>query len=200
MITNHNEIVLRLVKKKTLLKSKDLKLLSVPRVVLTRLVRKGLLIRVKRGLYSLPDRLISEHESLIKIASCTSQGVFCLITALHFHHLTTQAPFEIWLAVPNKVHPPKLDYPPIRIVHFSGASLSEGIETYIIDRVPVKIYSIAKTVADCFKYRNKIGLDLAIEALTEAWRKKCVQMDDLWRYAHICRVANVMRPYLESLL
>ena len=113
--------------------------------------------------------------------------------------MTTQAPFEVWLAIENKAITPKLDYRPLRIVRFSGAALTEGVEEHVVDDVTVRITCIAKTVADCFKYRNKIGLDVALEALREAWHEKRMTSDDLWRYAKVCRVANVMRPYLDSL-
>ncbi len=123
----------------------------------------------------------------------------CLLSALRFYNLTTQSPFEVWLAIPNKARAPRMDYPPLRIVRFSGPALTEGIEAHMVDGVPVRITGVAKTVADCFKYRNKIGLDVALEALREAWREKRVSTDELWRYAELCRVANVMRPYLESI-
>lgn len=127
------------------------------------------------------------------------RGIVCLLSALRFHSLTTQAPFEVWLAIPKSARVPKAAYPPLRIVRFSGRALTEGIEDRIVDGVPVRITSVVKTVVDCFKYRNKIGLDVALEALHEAWRAKRVTMDELWRFAVMCRVANVMRPYLESL-
>ena len=127
------------------------------------------------------------------------RGVVCLLSALRFHALTTQAPFEVWLAIPKSARVPKAGYPPLRIVRFSGIALTEGIEDHIVDGVPVRVTSVAKTVVDCFKYRNKIGLDVALEALHEAWRAKRVTMDELWHFAAMCRVANVMRPYLESL-
>ena len=127
------------------------------------------------------------------------QAIICLLSALRFQDLTTQSPFEVWLAIPNKARAPKMDYPPLRIVRFSGDALTDGVEQYAIDGVPVRVTNEARTVADCFKFRNKIGLDVALEALQEAWRAKRVSMDELWRYATLCRVANVMRPYMESL-
>jgi predicted transcriptional regulator of viral defense system len=121
------------------------------------------------------------------------------LSALAFHGLTTQAPFEVWIAIDNKARAPRLDYPPMRIVRFSGAALTEGVEVHEIEGIPVLVTSVAKTIADCFKYRNKIGLDVALEALKEAWRDKRVTMDELWHFGQICRVHNVMRPYLEGL-
>lgn len=177
----------------------DLIPLGIPRVSLTRAVRRGQLERVGRGLYGLPGRQVSTHGSLAEIARRVPKGIVCLLSALRFHGLTTQAPFEVWLAIDNKAVAPRVDYPPLRIVRFSGTALTEGVEEHIVDGVNVRITSVAKTVADCFKYRNKIGLDVALEALREAWREKRMTSDDIWRYAKICRVANVMRPYLESL-
>jgi predicted transcriptional regulator of viral defense system len=136
---------------------------------------------------------------LAEVARRVPKGVVCLLSALRFHGLTTQAPFEVWLAIENKAIAPKLDYPSLRIVRFSGAALTEGVEEHVVDGVMVRVTGVAKTVADCFKYRNKIGLDVALEALREAWRGKRMTSDDLWRYAKVCRVANVMRPYLDSL-
>ena len=113
--------------------------------------------------------------------------------------MTTQLPFQVWLAIGNKAATPKLDFPPLRLVRFSGAALTEGVEEHVVDGVTVRVTGVAKTVADCFKYRNKIGLDVALEALREAWAARRMTSDEIWRYAKICRVANVMRPYLESL-
>jgi predicted transcriptional regulator of viral defense system len=126
--------------------------------------------------------------------------VVSLLSALRFHNLTTQSPFEVWLAIGEKAWRPRMEYPPLRIVRFSQATLSAGVEKHQIEGVTVPVYSPAKTVADCFKYRNKIGLDVAIEALRECWSSRRCTMDDLWHYADICRVQNVMRPYLESLV
>ncbi|WP_246535043.1 type IV toxin-antitoxin system AbiEi family antitoxin domain-containing protein [Methylomonas paludis] len=127
------------------------------------------------------------------------QAIVCLLSALRFHDITTQSPFEVWLGIPNKARAPRMDYPPLRIVRISGAALIEGVEEHRVDGVPVRVTNIARTVADCFKYRNKIGLEVALEALQESVREKGVTMDDLWRFATLCRVANVMRPYMESL-
>lgn len=193
------EKLIDLVRSQGLIRSRDLAPLGIPRISLTRAVRRGQLERVGRGLYGLPGREVSAHGSLAEVARRVPRGVVCLLSALRFHGLTTQAPFEVWLAIENKSMAPKLDYPPLRIVRFSGAALTEGIEEHVVDGVTVRVTSVAKTVADCFKYRNKIGLDVALEALREAWREKRMASDDLWRYAKVCRVANVMRPYLDSL-
>ncbi len=193
------ETILDLTRQRGLIRPRDLEPLGLPRVGLTRLVRQGALVRIGRGLYALPDRAVSEHASLAEVARKHPQGIACLLSALRFHGLTTQAPFEVWLAIPNKARAPRADYPPLRIVRFSDPLLSEGVGEHLIDGVSVRITNIGRTVADCFRYRNKIGLDVALEALREAWKARRVGMDELWRYAKLCRVANVMRPYLESL-
>ena len=126
-------------------------------------------------------------------------GVVCLLSALRFHELTTQTPYQVWVALDRKSRKPRVDLP-VRIVRFSGEVLNQGYDVQRIEQVPVKIYSPAKTVADCFRYRNKIGLDVAIEALKDVLRERKASVDDLWRYAKICRVANVMRPYLEAVV
>jgi len=198
MESNYQHI-LNLARTHGLIRPRDLVALGLPRVALTRLVRLGLLTHVGRGLYAIPDRPVSEHGSLAEVARKHPQAIVCLLSALRVHDLTTQSPFEVWLAIPNKARAPKMDYPPLRIVRFSGATLTDGVEDHQVDGVTVRVTNVGRTVADCFKFRNKIGLDVAMEALQEAWRAKRVSMDELWRYATLCRVANVMRPYMESL-
>lgn len=198
METSHQRI-LDLAAKRGLIRARDLAEHGLPSVALTRLVRQGLLNRVGRGLYAIPGRSESEHGSLAEVAHTHPQAIICLLSALRLHNLTTQSPFEVWLAIPNKARAPKLDYPPLRIVRFSGVALTDGIEEHQIDGIAVRVTNIARTVTDCFKFRNKIGLDVALEALHEAWREKRVSMDELWHYAAVCRVTNVMRPYMESL-
>ena len=194
-----NDRLIELVRSQGLLRPCDLTAQGIPRVSLTRAVRRGQLERVGRGLYGLPDRQVSEHGALAEVARRVPKGVVCLLMALRYHGLTTQAPFEVWLAIDNKALAPRLDYPRLRIVRFSGTALTEGIEAHVVDGVTVRVTGVAKTVADCFKYRHKIGLDVALEALREAWHAKRTTGDQLWHYAKVCRVANVMRPYLESL-
>jgi predicted transcriptional regulator of viral defense system len=197
--TTHAQRILRLASRRGLLRARDLARDQIPRATLSRLVARGQLTQVSRGLYALPRQTRSGQHQLAEVAARSLLGVFCLLTALRFHQITTQSPHEVWLAIPNKAHAPKLDYPPLRIVRFSGPSLTEGIESHAVDGTLIRVYSIAKTVADCFKYRNKIGLDVALEALRECRREKRASNDELWRYARLCRVANVMRPYLESI-
>lgn len=196
---SHGERILRLASERGLLRARDLAAQHIPRATLTRLVESGRLTQISRGLYALPSQRRSQQHQLAEIAVRSPQAVFCLLTALRYHELTTQSPHQVWLAVPNKAHPPKLDYPPLRVVRFSGAALTEGIETHAVDGVTIRVYSVAKTVADCFKYRNKIGLDVALEALRECRREKRATNDELWRYAKVCRVAQIMLPYMESI-
>ena len=196
--TPNAERVLHLAHERGVLRTRDLADHRIPRSVLSRLVKSGRLVQVSRGMYALPGHSRSEQHQLAEIAIRSTQGVFCLLTALRFHELTTQSPHEVWLAIPNKGHPPKLDYPPLRVLRFSGSALTEGVETHMVDGVSVRVYSVAKTVADCFKYRNKIGLDVALEALRESRSEKRATNDELWRYAKVCRVANIMRPYMEA--
>jgi predicted transcriptional regulator of viral defense system len=183
----------------SVLRTQDLEHLGVSRKALKELSDRGILERIGRGLYRVSGSQITEHQSLVEASKRVPQGVVCLLSALRFHGLTTQNPFAVWLAIDRKAWQPKVDYPPLQIVRFSGEALRSGMEAHVLQGVQVRVYSPAKTVADCFKYRNKIGLDVAIEALKDCIEKKLCTFDDLWRFARICRVANVMRPYLESL-
>jgi predicted transcriptional regulator of viral defense system len=194
----HEQAILRLAKTHALLRARDLSGQSIPTSVLGRLVSAGKLERVGRGVYSLPGRPITEFRSLAEAALWAPQGVVCLLSALRMHGIGTQAPSEVWLAIPKNLPLPRFDQPALRAVRMSGPALAEGIEERKIEGVTVRVFNAAKTVADCFKYRNKIGIDVALEALRDGWSQKKFRMDDLWRYATIDRVANVMRPYLES--
>lgn len=171
-----------------------------PREALARYAREGKLERVERGIYRLPDAPISENESLIVASLLVPNGVICLLSALRFHDLTTQNPSEIWMAIAPHSHRPKAESVSLRLLHFSGESLTGGVEIHQTNGEKIKVYCVAKTITDCFKFRNKIGLDVALEALREARRKCLLTMDELWHYAKICRVTNVMRPYLEALI
>ena len=179
--------------------ARDLAQAGLPTVTLTRLVSAGKLERVGRGVYSRPNQAISENRSLAEVAIRVPRGVICLISALRVHDIGTQAPHEIWLAIPHHMLSPRISQPALRVIRMSGPSLTEGIDRVKVDGVEVAVFNVAKTIADCFKFRNKIGLDVALEALREGWNKRKVAMDDLWRYAAVNRVAIVMRPYLESI-
>ena len=195
----HTQRVLDLASQKGLLRASDLDAIDAPRVVLTRLTAAGLLDKVGRGLYRLPSHPGSEDEGLAAVATKVPQAVFCLLTALQFHELTTQLPRQIWIAMPRGSHAPRIDHPPIKLVQFTGDAYTAGIEEVERDGVKLRVYGVAKTVADCFKHRNKVGLDVALEALKDARARRSASVDDLWRFAKVCRVANVMRPYLESI-
>ena len=198
-LQSHPQRVLELARTQGLLRTADLDALGAPRIVLSRLVARGHLERVGRGLYRLTESDALESPDLVSVAIKAPQAVFCLITALQFHELTTQLPRQVWIAMPRGSHAPRIQHPPIHMVQFTGASYSEGIEIFVRDQVPLRVYNIAKTVADCFKQRHKIGLDVALEALKDAMADRKVSIDDLWHYAKICRVSNVMRPYLEAI-
>jgi predicted transcriptional regulator of viral defense system len=159
----------------------------------------GLLERAGRGLYRLPDAPLSERTNLAEVARRVPHGVICLLSALRFHGLTTQNPHEVWLAIDQKAWRPKLDYPPLRLVFMSGAALQQGIEEHEVDRVTVRVFSAAKTVADCFKFRNRVGTDVAVEALRDYARIHPKEIEAVWRNARIDRVGRVIQPYLESL-
>jgi len=194
------EQVLQLIGRLGIVRPRDLAPYGVTRSCLTRLVRQGRLQRVGRGLYVLPEADLTPQHALAEVAKRVPQGVVCLLSALQFHDLTTQAPFEIWLAIPRGSRLPRLDYPPLRVLRFSRASWQAGIEAHVIEGVEVKVYCPAKTVADCFKFRNQVGLDVAIEALRDCRDKRSCTPVELWHYAQICRMESVMRPYLEATL
>ena len=192
--------LLNLAKKRGVITSKEATRLGIHSQVLTRLVHQGILERIARGQYFLSDHPISEYHALTIIARAVPSGVLCLLSALSFHGLGTQLPAEVWLAVEHRAPQPRLYFPPLRVVRFSGEAFTAGIERHMLEGQPVRIYNIPKTLADLFKYRNKVGLEVALEALREAWNEKRFTMDDLDRYAQICRVKRIMAPYLEALI
>jgi predicted transcriptional regulator of viral defense system len=191
--------VLGILEGQSVLRPRDLETYGIPRNYLARLHERGLVNRVGRGLYMLPQADITSHHTLVEASQRVPKGVICLLSALHYHGLTTQAPFAVWLAINNKAHQPRVQYPPLRIVRFSGPALTDGVQEVLLEGVTVKIYNPAKTVADCFKYRNKIGVDVAIEALKDCRRQHKCTVAELWHYAEICRVTTVIKPYLEVL-
>ena len=192
--------ILEMLKATGVLRPRDVEASGISATYLNKLCAQGVVDRAGRGLYVLPNAKPSEHRSIAEACKRVPHGVVCLLTALRFHELTTQAPFVVWMAIDEKARLPKVDQPPLRIVRFSGRALSFGIEKRGVENVPVRVYSPAKTVVDCFKYRNKIGLDVAIEALRDCWSQKKAAMDELWEAAKVCRMSNVMRPYMESLI
>ena len=194
-----SEQVLQLIRQAGLLRARELVAHQLPRQYLRLLCTAGKVERTGRGLYRAVEAGLGPHHALALVAKRVPQGVVCLLSALRFHEVTTQPPFEVWLALDSKSWQPKVEYPPLRLLWFSGAALTTGIETHTIEGVSVRIYSLAKTVADCFKYRHKIGLEVALEALRETWHQRRATMDELWQCAQACRMTRVMRPYLESL-
>jgi predicted transcriptional regulator of viral defense system len=155
--------------------------------------------RVARGLYGLPGSAMSEHRSLAEVAIRVPKAVVCLLSALQLHEIGTQAPFEVWVALPNRIKSPRIEHPAIRVVRMSDAALTEGLQHKRIDGVEVPIFDPARTVVDCFKFRNKIGLDVALKALRDGWRERRFTMEELGHHATRQRVTNVMRPYIEAI-
>jgi predicted transcriptional regulator of viral defense system len=194
------DAALQLVKQQGMVRPRDLAERDIPPDYLDRLYRRDLIDRVARGVYAWPEAEVTEHHSLAEAARQVRRGIVCLLSALRFHGLTTQSPHEVWLALPPKAWSPRVQYPRLRVMRFSGPALNEMVEDHQIEGVHVKVYSAAKTVADCFKFRNKVGLDVALEALRDCWRARRATMDEIWAAARICRMTNVMRPYLESLV
>ena len=193
------ERLIRFADQQAVIRTGDLERLAVPRNYLGRLVRAGKLERVGRGLYSSSDHPPSENRTLLEVCRKVPQAVVCLSSALRFHELTTENPFEVWIALKPGAWSPRMEYPPIRVVRVSGDALTFGVEEHRVEGIQIKVYSPAKTVADCFKFRSKVGTELAIQALRECFREKKATMDEMWAAAKVCRVANVMRPYMESL-
>jgi predicted transcriptional regulator of viral defense system len=189
----------RNIPRETVFRARDAVARGVSRTALSRLTEAGALERVGRGLYVAAGAKVTEHHTLAEAAKRVPSGIVCLLSALAFHGMTTQSPHEVWIAVDVKARKPKVDWPPLRIVRFSGKARSHGVEQRTIEGVPVAITSRAKTVADCFKYRNKIGVDVAVEALREYLRHRGRSMDELVRAAEASRVARVMNPYIEAL-
>lgn len=200
MVTEADHRAVEVVRRLGVVRPGDLEARGIPRGRIYRLLRLGLVERKTRGLYVASDHDPTAEYALAQVAKKVPKGVICLLSALQHHELTTQLPHEIWVAIPEKARRPRVEYPPLRVVRFSGPALTQGVETHKIEGVPVRITSVAKTLADCFKYRNKIGLDVALEALREAWRERKVTMDEIDRFARVCRVERVMRPYLEALV
>lgn len=199
MNSGNKQKVLDLFGRKKIIRPKDLEEIHVDIKYLYLLLEEGKLKKIGEGLYTLPEFSIDEKFSLIQVSKRIPEGVFCLLTALEFHEVTTQIPHEVWIALDNSAYVPKMESVQLRVIRMSGESLSSGISEYSIEGIPVKIYTPAKTVADCFKFRNKIGLDVAIEALRDYIRDDHGTIDELWKYAKICRVQNIIRPYLEAM-
>ena len=194
------ERILRLAKKLGILRPRDLREHGLARTFLQRLVERGALRRVGRGLYVLANHEPSLHGSLAAVARQTPAAVICLLSALRLHGLTTQSPFEVWIAIPTRHRTPTANGIPMRVVRMAEQPLHAGVEKHRIDGVSVPVFDLAKTVVDCFRYRNKIGLDVALEAIREYMRLPSRDVDKLLHYAKIDRVSTTIRPYLEVAL
>jgi predicted transcriptional regulator of viral defense system len=190
---------LKLARRRQGVTTRDLAEAGIHTQVLSRLVAAGEIERIARGMYRLPDHAVTEHHGLAIAAAAVPNAVVCLLSALQFHRIGTQLPSDVWMAIDRRARRPAVRYPPLRIVRYTGSALTEGIERHRIEGRELRVYGVAKTLADCFKYRNKIGLDVALEALREAWRARRFTMDELDRYAAVCRVQRVMQPYIEAL-
>jgi predicted transcriptional regulator of viral defense system len=188
-----------LAKAEGVIRPRDLAAHGIARQYLRLAEQQGIVVRSGRGLYTSADAPITEFHTFVEAAKRAPRGVLCLLSALRFYDIGTQNPFEVWMAIGEKDRRPSSENPRMRIVRFSKQSLAFGQNTHYIEGAPIRIFSIAKTVADCFKYRNKIGLDVALEALRETIGNRRATIAELWKAARVCRVANVMKPYMEAL-
>jgi predicted transcriptional regulator of viral defense system len=199
MHPSHADKLLRLAQAQPAVSAREINAAGVPQRVLSRMAARGQVRRVGRGLYTGVEASPSVHQSVIEVTKQAPKAVVCLLSALEIHEIGVQAPFEVWIALPAGTHAPKGTGAAIRVTRLSGAAFSEGIETVMLDGAPVRVYSLAKTITDCFKLRSKVGIEVALEALREGWKARKITMDDLARYAKINRMINVMRPYVEAL-
>jgi predicted transcriptional regulator of viral defense system len=199
MATTGKRRALGVVQRIGIARPRDLEARGVSRAQLARLVEEGEVVREARGIYVAAGHAPTADHTLAQVAKRVPRAVFCLLTALRFHELTTQLPSALWIALPAKARRPRLEHVRLRVARFSGPALTEGIEQHRVEGTVVRVYSAAKTVADCFKYRNKIGVDIAVEALRDYARKHRGGADALARFARICRVSRVMQPYLDSI-
>jgi len=190
------EKIMAMARRKGIIRAADVRKIGASRTLLSYLARRGELRRVARGAYA-PVDYIAERATFVEAALAVPHGVFCLLSALQFHEITTQMPPETWVAIERGRHEPAGSRMALRIVKFSGKAFSEGIEKHREGSVTLRVYSPAKTVVDCFKFRNRIGLDVAREALVDTLANRKATRDEIWRYAKRCRMARVMRPYLE---
>lgn len=188
--------IISLAQRRGVISAADVEKIGASRTLLSYLAKKGVLRRITRGAYVLAD-YIPEHEAFLEVAVAVPHGVICLLSALQFHEITTQMPMETWVAIERGRHEPTCGRIPLRLVKFSGPAFTEGIEEHDADGVTIRVYSPAKTVTDCFRFRNRIGLDVAREAMIDALDQKKATRDGIWRYAKRCRMSRVMRPYLE---
>lgn len=182
------------------MRARDLTRRGISRESIRRLTAEGSLERAARGVYLTAAAAQSSHRDLLVVAARVPEGVICLLSALSFHGLTTEMPHEVWLAIGLKSRAPAMAELPVRLVRLSPGPLAAGVETHLVEGVALRVFSAAKTVADCFKFRGKVGTEVAIAALREGWQQKRFTMDELWHFARVCRVSEVMRPYLEMMV
>lgn len=198
--TTQRDQLLELARERPVFTAKEAAEAGIHSQVLTRLLEEGVIERISRGTYRLEGRPVTEHHGLALVAAAVPHGVVCLLSALSFHEIGTQLPSKVWIAVERGTRRPTLAYPPLEVVHFSGEAFATGVETHTIEGQEAQVYGIAKTLADLFKYRNRIGLEVGMEALREAWRDRRFKMEDLDEAARACRVERVMRPYIQGIL
>lgn len=198
--TSQRDLAVKLIERHGIMRLSDLKRRGINPATLARLVDAGVLQRPSRGLYERAGADVDVAHSLAEVATRVPKGVICLVSALQFHEITLQLPRSIWIAIGSKDRKPTIDYPPIRIARFGEKALTLGVDTHIIDSVPVRIFDPAKTIVDCFRFRNTVGLDVAMEALRMGWRSRRAKPDDIVRYAQALRIWSVVRPYLESVV
>jgi predicted transcriptional regulator of viral defense system len=192
--------IVKTVRQQGVIRPRDLEAVGIPRESLLRLMRQGVVERTGRGVYELKDSSPTEHHSFAVVAKEAPKAVICLLSALRFHELTTQHPAEVWIGIHVRARRPKISSVSFRSVRYSENTFKSGVDVHRIEGAAVRIFSAAKTVADCFKYRNKVGLDVAIEALRDALRQKKASVIQLNRYAELNRVSRIMRPYLDALV
>ena len=192
--------LLRLARRRDVITARDARRAGIHSQQITRLVADGVLERVVRGQYRLAERSITEHHALAVVGRAVPRGVICLSSALGFHGIGTQLPSEVWIAIERGARTPHLPQIPLRVVRVSPAAFAVGIESHRIEGTPVRVYGVARTLADLFKYRRHVGIEVAIEALREAWRERRFTMEALDQAARACRVERVMRPYVEAVV
>jgi predicted transcriptional regulator of viral defense system len=197
--TSQIQRLLRHLQRHGVVRARDLEALGVSRVALQRAVDRGQVMRRARGLYVKPDHAATRHTDIAAVGARTPKAVVCLVSALEYHGLTTQVPHAVWIMIHKSSHRPTFNAPAVRVVRASGSALTTGVEKHKIEEVVVQMTTPAKTVADCFRYRDTVGTDVAVEALRDCLRKRKATPSDIFEMAKVDRVARVMRPYLEAL-
>lgn len=200
VINPQRTIALTLLEDGALIRLRDFQRAGVSPETLSRLVREGVVIRPARGLYQLTHAIVDARHTLAEASALVTKAVVCLTSALQFHELTLQMPSAVWMAIDRTAWKPRIEHPHVRFVRFSPKALSDGIERHTIEGVSVAVFSPAKTIVDCFRYRNKIGLDVALEGLREGLRSRKATPDQLWRFAREARIWSVIKPYLEAMV